>query len=392
MIESHRSMRLLNAALACFLASGVPCLSQAETETKSDATAAGSTDASSAAQTTDASSAEKKYPAGLIALSSEPQFANYSFVVDKSKRKLYVYEWQNEDLNVIAEYPTDMGKKSGEKTKENDHRTPVGIYFLQKEMTQPEIPFGLYGNLAFSTDYPNIFDKRDAKTGSGIWLHAVPDSVPLTRGSRGCVVVRNDVIKLLKKYVHLEQTPILIFDEIKYMKKEEYTEQKKRFLTDFENWRTAWESQDVDTYIKYYDSTFKNDQMNYKQWYRHKKKLKELYTFIKVQLGPPLILKNKDQIVIRTIQRYESNLHKDFGEKTIHARWSPEVGFQIIREDWKPMVDPLASKDSEGKTANTEKQPASLPPTASSPSASNSAPGAAIPAPPVPEAPKSARR
>jgi murein L,D-transpeptidase YafK len=311
---------------------------------------------------TEAAPAEKKYPAGLIALSSEPQFANFSFVVDKSKRTLTVYEWKDNDLNAIAEYPTDIGKKMGEKTKENDQRTPVGIYFLQKEMTQPEIPFGLYGNLAFSTDYPNIFDKRDAKTGSGIWLHAVPDSVPLTRGSRGCVVVRNAVIKLLKKFVRLEQTPVLIMDEVKYFSKEEHDAQKNRFLTEFEKWRTAWEKQDVDTYIKYYDPTFKNDQMNYKQWYRHKKKLKELYSYIKVELGPPLILQNKDQVVIRTIQRYESNLHKDYGEKTIHARYSPEVGFQIIREDWKPMLEPIAAKGTEEKNAAVEsKQPASVP-------------------------------
>ncbi|MGZ5279524.1 MAG: L,D-transpeptidase family protein, partial [Pseudobdellovibrionaceae bacterium] len=339
MLESNRYMRLLYSALAAVLTAGVTLPSQAETEVLPEG---------------------KKYPAGLISLSSEPQFASFSFVVDKSKRTLFVYEWKDSDLNIIAEYPTDIGKKMGDKTKENDHRTPVGIYFLQKEMTQPEIPFGLYGNLAFSTDYPNIFDKRDAKTGSGIWLHAVPDTVPLTRGSRGCVVVRNDVIKVLKSYVRLEQTPILIFDEVKYFSKEEYAAQKSRFLTDFENWRTAWEKQDVDTYIKYYDSTFKNDQMNYKQWYNHKKKLKALYTYIKVDLGPPLILQNKDQIVIRTIQRYESNLHKDFGEKTIHARLSPEVGFQIIREDWKPMIETLAlKKANEDKSASAAdtKQP-----------------------------------
>jgi len=342
-------MRLLYSALAAVLAAGVTLPSQAETEVSPEG---------------------KKYPAGLIALSSEPQFASYSFVVDKSKRTLFVYEWKDGDLNIIAEYPTDIGKKMGDKTKENDHRTPVGIYFLQKEMTQPEIPFGLYGNLAFSTDYPNIFDKRDAKTGSGIWLHAVPDTVPLTRGSRGCVVVRNDVIKLLKNYVRLEQTPIMIFDEVKYFSKEEHEVQKNRFLTDFENWRTAWEKQDVDTYIKYYDATFKNDQMNYKQWYNHKKKLKALYSYIKVDLGPPLILQNKDQVVIRTIQRYESNLHKDFGEKTIHARLSPEVGFQIIREDWKPMTETLAmkkAKEEKSASAADTKQPASLPEQPASP-------------------------
>lgn len=283
--------------------------------------------------------AEHLYPAGLISLSDDSHFSSFSFVVDKSKRTLSVFEWKSGELAKRAEYPTDIGKNSGDKTKTNDHRTPVGIYFLQKQMTQPEIPFDLYGNLAFATDYPNIFDQRDAKTGSGIWLHAVPDSVPLTRGSRGCVVVRNDVIKNLKASVKLEQTPILIFNEVNYITKDEYQTQKNKFLTEFENWRNAWEKQDVDTYIKYYDATFKNSEMNYKQWYRHKKKLKALYSYIKVNLGSPLILQNKDQVVIRTIQKYESDLHQDYGEKTIHARLSPTHGFQIIREDWKPMLE-----------------------------------------------------
>ena len=308
---------------------------------------------STAPESDSAASADKKlYPAGLIALAGDSLFSSYSLVVDKSKRLLSVYEWKNEDLTKIAEYPADIGKKNGDKKKENDSRTPVGIYFLQREMTQPEIPFGLYGNLAFSTDYPNIFNQRDAKTGSGIWLHAMPDTVPLTRGSRGCVIIRNNIIKLLKNYVKLEQTPILIFDEVKYLDPSGYQSQRNRFLKSFDDWRTAWEQQDVDTYIKYYDTTFRNDQMNYRQWYRHKKKLKSLYSYIKVQLGPPMILQNKDQIVIRTIQRYESNLHKDYGEKTIHARLSPDVGFHIIREDWKPLPDPLASDHSQEKNSS----------------------------------------
>jgi murein L,D-transpeptidase YafK len=307
---------------------------------------------------------EKKYPSGLIALSPENVFSNYSFVVDKSKRSLVVYQWKDNDLNPIAEYPTDIGKKSGDKRKENDHRTPVGIYFLQKQLTQPEIPFSLYGNLAFTTDYPNIFDKRDDKTGSGIWLHAVPDSIPLTRGSRGCVVVRNNVIKMLKDFVRLEQTPILIFDEVKYISHDEHLAQRQKFIGYFEQWRNAWESQDVDTYIKFYHSTFKNDEMNFKQWYRHKKRLKSLYSYIKVQLSPPLILQNKDQVVIRTIQRYESNLHRDYGQKTIHARYSPDVGFQIIREDWQPLLDPTGTTTEQISVKNSQPLPSATSDTA----------------------------
>lgn len=296
---------------------------------------------------------ESLFPSGLISLSTESRFSPFTFVVDKAKRTLSVYEWQNNQPKLVSEFPTDIGKKTGDKTKQNDHRTPIGIYFLQKEMTQPEIPFETYGSLAFTMDYPNIFDQRDEKTGYGIWLHAVPDSVPLTRGSRGCVVVRNDVIKGLKKFIKLEQTPVLIFDNVNYLKSEEYQTQRTQFLTEFENWRKAWETQDVDTYIKYYADSFKNDQMNYNQWYKHKKKLKALYSYIKVNLSEPTILQNKDMVVIRTIQRYESNLHKDYGEKTIHAKFSKDNGFQIIREAWKPLQDPLAQQAADTKVPAT---------------------------------------
>jgi len=292
----------------------------------------------------------KIYPDGIIALSADTRFSKYAFVVDKTARKLQVYKNDGELLALVEEYPTDIGKNSGDKQKQNDHRTPVGIYFLTDKKTQPEIPFQEYGSLAFTTDYPNIFDKRFAKTGSGIWLHAVPDSVPLTRGSRGCVVVRNDVIKHLSEYIQLGQTPMIIAEKINLLSKEDYLKQKKDYLDQFEKWRAAWEQSDVDTYIKFYDETFRNNEMNYKQWYRHKSKLKKLYKYIKVSLLPPTILRNKEQVVIRTAQKYESDLHQDFGEKTIHAGYSGETGFKIIREDWRPLEASHLSDQNNGQT------------------------------------------
>lgn len=282
------------------------------------------------------------YPEGLISFPADDRFAKYFFIVGKKERTLWVLEREGEKLKILENFETDIGKNQGEKTKANDHKTPTGIYFLQKHLTQPEIPFNLYGSQAFTTDYPNVFDKRDAKTGSGIWLHAVPDTVALTRGSRGCVVVRNDVIKKLAKYVLLGQTPLVIFNEVKFLSFEEHQNLRKKFLDFFERWKETWANQDVDSYIRFYDSTFKNDQMDYDRWYKHKKKMKALYSSIQVELSPPLIISNKDQVVLRTLQKYKSNLHEDFGEKTIHARGTPDdglYGFKIIREDWRPVQD-----------------------------------------------------
>ncbi len=283
-----------------------------------------------------ASQIEKPFlPEGLIHFSSSPSLSQTYLVVDKNQRLLRIYEVKNSNLELVAEHPTDIGKRAGDKEKENDYRTPVGIYFLQKKMSPPEIPFDLYGSVAFTTDYPNIFDKRSSKSGSGIWLHAIPDTVPLTRGSRGCVVVRDNVIQNMDPFIKLGQTPLLIFEDVKLISRAEFKDQQQKFLNHFEAWRKAWETSDVDQYIQFYDPTFRNDQMDYNQWYRHKRKLKKLYQSIHVELGDPVILKNKDQVVIRTLQKYTSNLHSDFGEKTIHAHYSTEVGFKIIREDWK---------------------------------------------------------
>lgn len=282
--------------------------------------------------------AGNQVPAGVITLSDEPRLSQNIFLVDKTARTLSVFNWVDGKLHLHDTQAADIGKKTGAKTKENDHRTPEGIYFLLQRKTQPEIPFDLYGNLAFTTDYPNIFDTRDQKTGNGIWLHAVPDSVPMTRGSRGCVVVRNDSIKQLEPIIKLNQTPILIYDKIPWISEEEWTTQRKTHLDFIEEWRTAWQNQDVDNYIKFYDESFnsgpQSGNMNLKQWYKHKKSLKEQYSFIKVELGSPLILRNQDQVVIRVMQKYQSDKHQDYGEKTIHAKYDPKTGFKIIRENW----------------------------------------------------------
>ena len=59
---------------------------------------------------------------------------NTVFLVDKTQRKLHVYQPDaNKKLIQVDIRSTDIGKNKGNKEKENDHRTPEGIYFLQKK-------------------------------------------------------------------------------------------------------------------------------------------------------------------------------------------------------------------------------------------------------------------
>lgn len=275
-------------------------------------------------------------PAPLLQISETEAFSRYVLLVDKEQRKLSVFERNGEKIKKIEEYPADIGKNGGNKTKRDDHKTPEGIYFLGEKLTQPAIPFSLYGILAFTTNYPNIFDKRENKTGSGIWLHAVPDETPLTRGSRGCVVVRNDVIKKLDEYVKLGETPILIFDQVNYIAKEEHEKRRREMNTFIENWRRSWENQEIDQYMSFYDADFKAPGgYNFRTWKNHKTNLKSKYEFIKVHFSQPYIVQHNDQLVVKTLQRYESDKHVDYGVKTIYALKEGN-SFKIIREEWAP--------------------------------------------------------
>jgi murein L,D-transpeptidase YafK len=281
-------------------------------------------------------------PSDLLQISNTDAFSKYVFLVDKSARHLAVYERKGETIEKILDVPSDIGKNTGNKSKRDDARTPEGIYFFEKQLAQPAIPYNVYGDMAFTTDYPNIFDRRESKTGSGIWLHAVPDTVALTRGSRGCVVVRNEIIRKLKAYIKLHETPILIFDKVNYVAKDEHDKRRVDLNEFMEGWRKAWESQDIDKYMTYYDADFKAPGFNFTSWKNHKNKLKDKYKYIKVQLSQPFLLLHKDQLIVKTFQKYESDNHADYGVKTIYAV-KTDKGYRIIREEWVPVREPLAA-------------------------------------------------
>ncbi len=304
---------------------------------------------------------ENLFPADLVQISTTDAFSPYVLLVDKSERKIHVYQNDNQSIKRIQTFPADIGKLDGNKQKRDDSRTPEGIYFLEKQLNPPEIPFDQYGELAFTTNYPNYFDVTDGKTGSGIWLHAIPDTVPLTRGSRGCVVVRNDSIKELQKYIRLGETPILIFDKVEYASKDRHEIRQKEVSAFIESWRQSWESQSVEDYMSYYSTNFKGSGMTYNQWRRHKSKLTKNYNTISVQFDQPYILLNRDQLVFKTLQTYESDKHRDYGIKTIYARKTGD-SYKIINEEWvassntgKKLFPEQVAKDRHPKRSFLEK-------------------------------------
>ena len=69
-----------------------------------------------------------------------------------------------------------------------------------------------YGPGAFPISYPNEWDKLHRRNGYGIWLHGTPSETYSRppRATDGCVVLTNDDLRRLARYVDVGRTPVVI--------------------------------------------------------------------------------------------------------------------------------------------------------------------------------------
>ena len=273
------------------------------------------------------------YLSEVLQISSDPLLESVILVADKQSRQLSVFD---PTKNILApeKYEIDIGKSDGNKTKRDDQKTPEGIYVLETKKNQPEIPYEKYGSMAFTTNYPNVFDQFENKSGSGIWLHSVPDQIPLNRGSKGCVVLRNENLKKIEPQIKLNKSFLIINNTVTVLSEKQHEEKKQRILNWVNAWKTTWQSQDFDAYIQLYSERFSSPPfLNKKSWLDHKLRLKEKYKFIKIELGSAHIFNQKNQYVLRFIQNYESDGHKDRGMKSLYLVDENDK-IRVLREEW----------------------------------------------------------
>lgn len=294
-----------------------------------------------------------KLPTALLGLNSETgRFSKYAFLVDKKQRTLTVWQTDSDRLKLIGAWPTDIGEREGDKLVQGDRRTPEGIYFFQTDQDGRKVSYDLYGERIFTLDYPNYFDRLDKKGGNGIWFHAIPETKSLLRGSRGCVVVRNQVIQSLAQYIELNRTPMLITSTVEYVAPEEWQKTRERLGGWLESWRLAWMGKDLDAYMAQYSERFKAMGMTKERWRAYKQSLAGRYKYIDVALKDVQIFNQGPRVVFRFLQDYKSDQKQDFGAKMIYVLHNGEK-YEIVGETWEGLKDvkpvltanPTASKD-----------------------------------------------
>lgn len=150
-----------------------------------------------------------KIPDSLVTVSS-----GYAVAVDKNRQKLYVFK-KNGVFSKVFETNCSTGKNQGRKQVSGDARTPVGVFFVTRKQRNPGPP-ETYGTLALTLDYPNVTDMKDGRNGTNIWIHGTTKPIAPFQ-SNGCVVLNDQDINELAKYIHIRKTPVIIAESINWI-------------------------------------------------------------------------------------------------------------------------------------------------------------------------------
>lgn len=182
----------------------------------------------------------------------------HAIVVDVSKSRLYVLENSPTGMVVVRDYYSSVGKLGMAKRVEGDLRTPLGVYFVtgripEARLRDPAID-DLYGDAALALNYPNQYDQFKGRTGSGIWLHGVATALfsraPLA--TDGCVALANPDMLELTRFVERQQTPVLILDQIEWVRPDAALQRNAGFMRQFDAWKAARSAGDVDAQQRFY--------------------------------------------------------------------------------------------------------------------------------------------
>lgn len=271
-------------------------------------------------------------PRYLTQMAEEQKFA---IVVDAERSRLYLYRNDQGTPRLAGDYYVTQGKLGADKYREGDKKTPIGIYHVAAELPRDKLA-DLYGSGAFPLNYPNEWDKRQGRSGSGIWLHGTMSetfSRP-PKASDGCVVLPNKDLEAIAGKLQVGLTPVIISEKVEWVSLEDWQSERAALLNVIDNWRQDWESRDVDRYSRHYSRHFNANNQDFTAWMDQKRRVNAGKEWIKVAANNLSLFRNpgKEEYVVTTFdQDYQSNNLKNTMRKRQY--WVKEEGhWRIVFE------------------------------------------------------------
>lgn len=276
---------------------------------------------------------EKLQPASILQIGAATR---HIVLVDLSEMRLFVIKNSSGKLKTLVNYYAGIGKQGAGKQYRGDHRTPIGIYSIVEKLADKQVP-ELYGAGALPLNYPNAWDHRLLRTGSGIWIHGVPRNTysrtPFS--SRGCVTLSNDIYTALSNIVELRRTPVILSTSINWLSEHDWQQQNPYFSKHLHSWLKDWSSQNFSRYISHYSQNFANKLGDFESFKNYKQSINTAKKYIKVAADDIHIYRYPDEnniILTEFEQHYTSDSFSSTLYKSIYWQLEDDGIWRIIYE------------------------------------------------------------
>ncbi len=240
--------------------------------------------------------------------------------VSKSAQSLQLYDTLSKEFKPLLTHKVITGL-AGDKQKEGDLKTPIGVYDMVKRFVPGDT---FYGQVAYALSYPNDLDKQQGKTGYGIWIHGYPlDNSPrqYTDNTEGCVAMTNDLLDIFDKKVKKRKGIVIIAeDTLPHVDKETMS----ALLAQIFQWRNSWKYNDIEKYLSFYHKDFKRyDGSSLDSFSRMKRLIFSRNEDKKILFKDMMVIPYPDEkyesmFRLSYYQIYETKNHKFRGEKEIY--------------------------------------------------------------------------
>ena len=241
----------------------------------------------------------------------------YLMICQKDLKDIRLYDTKTK--SELFNSDVFVGKAKGDKKIEGDLKTPIGAYKLTRRITNVD-PF--YGPLALTTNYPNLYDKIQGKTGHGIWIHGLPLNQERDDFTQGCIALDNTKIKNLDKTINIKNSILVISEEkLSEVSKDDVS----TVLSNIFKWRDAWKESDITSYLSFYAQEFKKSNgqslhkfSNYKKRV-FKKNEKKTIEFYNINVIPYPNELNKKLFKIIMDEKYKTKSYQFSGKKELYV-------------------------------------------------------------------------
>lgn len=265
----------------------------------------------------------------------------YVILVEKKTHTVFLLKYEQGRRDLVAMYDCKTGKEAGDKYEKGDLKTPEGIYYLQEKLSRDSIVGRVgngmafqYGEIAFTSDYPNSIDRLNKKTGNGIWLHGTDEDYESTPSldTNGCVVTTNETIRELAQYITTGRTPFVIVEELTFLPKAEHERLKQEYLNLLWGWRDAWQAEKIDSYMSFYSPDFRDRDRDIARYRDYKKNVFSAFRVRNIELTDIIILKHPQGVVMQFFQDYSASNLNSRNVKSLYLV-NQDASWKIVSEE-----------------------------------------------------------